>query len=74
MEAKFQEIMLGMNLALKWSIVSILVLSDSKVALSSILDILLLKSEFGNLVKDFKNFIVVGEIKPLKILRDQKRV
>ena len=74
MEAKFQEIMLGMNLALKWPIVSILVLSDSMVALCSILDILLLKSEFGNLVKEIKNFIAVREIKPLKILRDQNRV
>ena len=74
MEARFQEIMLGMNLALKWSIVPILVLSDSMVALCSILNITLLKSEFGNLVKEIKNFIAVREIKPLKILRDQNRV
>ena len=44
------------------------------VALCSILDITLLKSEFSNLVKEIKNFIAVREIKPLKVLRDQDRV
>ena len=48
--------------------------SDSKVVLSSLSDTSLLNSEFGNLVKEIKNFIADREIKPLKILRDQKRV
>lgn len=74
LEAEIQAIMLGMNLALQWSSLLILVQSDFKVVLSSLSDTSLLKSEFGNLVKEIKNFLVVREFKPLKLLRDQNRV
>lgn len=71
LEAEIQAILQGLNLAIQWSNMPILVQSDSMVALSSLSDTLLVKSQFDNLVKEIKNFLVVREFKPFKLARDR---